>query len=358
MKAYITRLAAYVPEIVEENEKGRLLKKTGIERRHICPADMTAADMAVLAAEKVFAAGVDKQRIDFVLYCTQSPDYHLPTTACILQDRLGLPKNCGALDFDLGCSGYVYGLGLAKGLIESGQAKNILFLTSETYTKYIHPEDHAVKPLFGDAATATVISACEEEESGITGLVYGTDGSGYDKLIVPVGGMRQRYQETPVTTTKDKYGNVRTNQNLYMDGGAIMNFALDVVPKMVDEILAKTGLSKEEIDYYVFHQANRFMLKSLQQICALTELPYWNDCAEYGNTVSSSIPLALSDVVEAVKRKNEENKDAIEEEGINQRQTKPEEKNKVNDNELKHVILVGFGVGLSWGGCVVDLRKI
>ena len=332
MKAYITRMAYYLPESIEENEKGRLLKKTGIERRHICAKEMTASDMAVFAAEKVFASGYKKEKIDFLLYCTQSPDYPLPSTACILQDRLGLSKHCGALDFDLGCSGFVYGLGLAKGLIESGQATNVLLLTSETYTKYIHPEDHAVRPLFGDAATATVISACNEEVSGITGMVYGTDGSGADKLIVPVGGMRQRYQETPVTTTEDKFGNVRTNQNLYMDGGAIMNFALEVVPKTVDEILAKTSLKKEEIDYYVFHQANKYMLKSLQQLCELTELPYWNDCAEYGNTVSNSIPIALVDMMRELQNRGEK-------------------------KELKQVMLVGFGVGLSWSGCVVDLRK-
>ena len=325
-------MAYFLPENIEENEKGRLLKKTGIERRHICPNDMTASDMAVYAAEKIFSFGYANKNIDFLLYCTQSPDYLLPSTACILQDRLGLPKHCGALDFDLGCSGYVYGLGMSKGLIETGQAKNVLLLTSETYTKYIHPEDHAVRPLFGDAATATVISACEEEVSGITGMVYGTDGSGADKLIVPVGGMRQRYQETPVTTTEDKFGNVRTNQNLYMDGGAIMNFALDVVPKTVDEILVKTSLKKEEIDYYVFHQANRFMLKSLQQICELIGMPYWNDCAEYGNTVSSSIPVALIDMIKELQERE-------------------------GKKELKHVMLIGFGVGLSWGGCIVDLRK-
>lgn len=332
MKAYITRMAYYMPEPVEENEAGRLRKKTGIDRRHICPADMTASDMAVFAAEKIFNEGVDRNSIDFLLYCTQSPDYPLPTTACILQDRLGLPKHCGALDYDLGCSGFVYGLGLAKGLIESGQAKNVLLLTSETYTKYIHPEDHAVRPLFGDAATATLISAQDTEEEGIFGFVYGTDGSGADKLIVPVGGMRHRYQDTKVETTTDQYGNTRTNQNLYMDGGAIMDFALEVVPKTVEQILVKTSLTKEEIDYYVFHQANKFMLKSLQMLCGLTDRPFWNDCAEYGNTVSSSIPVALVDIMEEIHERGEE-------------------------QELKRVMLIGFGVGLSWGGCVVDLRR-
>ncbi len=329
MKAYITRLAYYLPEIVEENKEVRLRKKTGILRRHVCPEDMTAADMAVNAAVKLFDDSFAREKIDFLLYCTQSPDYPLPSTACILQDRLEIANCCGALDFDLGCSGYIYGLGMAKGLIESGQAKNVLLLTSETYTKYIHPDDHAVRPLFGDAATATVISAIEADVSGINGFVYGTDGSGADKLIVPVGGMRQRYQSTPVIETEDKYGNVRTNQNLYMDGGAIMDFALDVVPETVEQILSKTGLKKEGLDFCVFHQANKFILKSLQQICELTEIPYWNDVAEYGNTVSNSIPIALVDLMKVKKA-----------------------------TALKNVMLIGFGVGLSWGGCVVDLSKV
>ncbi len=328
MKAYITRLASYVPKLVEENEKGRLAKKTGIERRHICPADMTASDMAASAAENVFASGFERESVDYILFCTQSPDYPLPTTACILQNRLGLSKRCGALDFDLGCSGYIYGLGLAKGLIETEQAKNVLLLTSETYTKYIHPEDHAVRPLFGDAATATVVSAVESKKSGITGIIYGTDGSGADKLIVPVGGMRQHYHNTPITTTTDQFGNTRTNQNLYMDGGAIMNFALEVVPQTLEKVLQKAGLKKEDVDYYIFHQANRFMLESLQKICGLFDKPYWNDCTEYGNTVSSSIPLALTDMMKA----------------------RPEV-------ALKNVMLIGFGVGLSWGGCVIDIQK-
>lgn len=333
MKAYITRMAYYLPDNVEENEKGRLLKKTGIERRHICAENMTASDLAVRAAEKIFASDFAKEHIDFVLYCTQSPDYPLPSTACILQDRLGLSKYCGALDFDLGCSGFVYGLGLAKGLVESGQAKNVLLLTSETYTKYINPNDHAVRPLFGDASAATVISAVEADAFGISGMVYGTDGSGANNLIVPVGGMRQRYQTTPVTTTTDQYGNFRTNQNIFMDGGAIMNFALDVVPTTVEKILQKTSLTKEQIDYYVFHQANKFVLRSLQQLCDLTELPFWNNVSEYGNTVSNSIPIAMVDMINGLLESND-------------------------DKNLKHVMLVGFGVGLSWAGCVVDLSKI
>lgn len=329
MKAYIKQIEYYLPELIEENAKGRLRKKTGIERRHICSEDEIASDLAYKAAEKLFASGVDKSEINYLILCTQSPDYYLPTTACVLQDRLGLPVHIGAVDYNLGCSGYVYGLGLAKGLIESNQVRNVLLLTAETYSKYINPKDNAVKPLFGDAATATLITAVDTEADGISGFAYGTDGSGAENLIVPVGGMKRPYGVTSVEESCDEYGNCRTNENLYMNGSAIMNFSLDKVPGAVDEILGKTGNTRNDVDYFVFHQANKFMLEFLREKCDLADCPYWNDVANYGNTVSSSIPIALKDLLAA------------------------------GDNAgLKRVMILGFGVGLSWGGCMVDLTKI
>lgn len=328
MKAYIRQIEYHLPELVAENQNERLKQKTGIERRHICGDGETAADLAVIAAEKILDK-VDRNMIDYVLFCTQSPDYLLPTTACVLQERLQLSKYCGALDYNHGCTGYIYGLGLAKGLIESGQAKNVLLLTGETYSKYINSQDNAVLPLFGDAGTASLISAIDTQKEGIYGISYGTDGSGYKNLIVPVGGMRQRYQDTEISIATDKYGNVRTNQNLYMNGGAIMEFALERVPPMVDAILQENNLARQDIDYYVFHQANHFMLKSLQKICRLMKMPYWNDVCDYGNTVSNSIPIALVDMMK-------EN----------------------TTSTLNRVMLAGFGVGLSWGGCIVDLSQM
>lgn len=327
MKAYITRLSYALPEHIEENPKGRLTRKTGIKSRHIAAEDETASDLAVKATEKLIKAGVKSEYIDYLLLCTQSPDYILPTTACILQDRLGLPKSCGALDFNLGCSGYVYGLGLAKGLIESDQAKNVLLLTSETYSKYINPKDGSVVPIFGDGATATIVSAFDTNKDGISQLVYGTDGSGYKKLIVPVGAQRYRYG-VPTEEIIDTHGNVRTNYNLFMDGAAIMQFALEHVPATVNQILDGAKLTKEQIDYYVFHQANSFMLTYLQQTCNLVGLPYWNDVQNYGNTVSSSIPIAMADMLA----------------------TQPE--------KVENVMIIGFGVGLSWGGALIDLSKV
>lgn len=327
-KAYITHIAYELPEHVVENEKGRLRRKTGIVHRHVCAADETASDLAVRAAEKLFVGGVQREGVDYVIFCTQSPDYPLPPTACILQDRLHLSKYVGATDMDLGCSGYEYALGLAKGLIESEQVKTVLILTGETYSKYIHPEDNTVVPLFGDAATATLVEGLDADVSGIQGMTYGTDGSGFRNLIVPIGGMRQRWQDTSVEEIVDKYGNKRTNQNLYMNGSAIMNFALEVVPPCVENILQKTGVAKDEVDYYVFHQANHFMLQYLQQKCDLLDANYWNDVKDYGNTVSNSIPIAIHDMMCANP-----------------------------DKDLHHVMLIGFGVGLSWSGCMVDLRR-
>ena len=329
VKAYITKIEYVLPENKIDNPQSRLTKKTGIYSRHICSNDEIASDLAFAAAEKLFASGVNKKDIDFLILCTQSPDYYLPTTACILQNRLGLPTSCGAFDYNLGCSGYIYGLSLAKGLIETGQAKNILLLTAETYSKYINPKDNTVAPLFGDAATATLISGFDETESGLAGFVFGTNGAGYDKLIVPVGAMKHNYHNSKIEEYTDQYGNYRTNQNLYMNGSAISDFALEVVPPTINKILAKTELTKDEVDYFVLHQANKFMLEFLQMKCDLIGYPFWNDVKEYGNTVSCSIPIALVDMLRANR-----------------------------DKRIQKVLSVGFGVGLSWAGCVMDMSKV
>lgn len=324
MKAYVKKIAYYLPKTVEDNPKNRLTKKTGIYRRHICAKDEIASDLAYKAAERLFADGVDKNKIEYLLYCTQSPDYFLPTTACRIQDRLGLNKQCGALDYNLGCSGYVYGLSLAKGLIESGQVKNVLLITAETYSKYINPQDNSVKPLFGDAATATFIEGVDTDSPGIDGLVFGTDGRGFKDLIVPAGGMKNPYARTEEKVTCDQYGNIRTNYNLYMNGAAIGDFAMEVVPQTVNTVLERVHLQRSDIDYFVFHQANKFILDYLKQKCGLEDFPYWNNMVECGNTVSCSIPIALNNI--------------LQKKGFN----------------FNRVLIVGFGVGLSWGGCVVN----
>ena len=330
MKAYIKGIASYLPVHVEYNDaESRITKKTGIYERHIAAAGECSSDMAVCAAEKLFAKyGIDRSTVDFIILCTQSPDYFLPTTACLLQHRLGIPDHCGAFDFNLGCSGFVYGLSMAKGLIETDQAKHVLLLTAETYSKFIHPQDGAARAIFGDAATATLIASEHVERDGLGSFVFGTDGSGGDDIIVPVGGMRNPAVTCPSVETVDAAGNIRTNHNFYMNGRSVISFAQAVAPDALKKVLKKAGLKREEIDYFVFHQANRFMLESLQHKCKLQGLPFWNKPDLCGNTVSSTIPLALEEILSTV-----------------------------GAARLKKVVALGFGVGLSWAGGLLDLSR-
>ena len=297
---------------------------TGIEERHLCAPGECASDLAVAAARKVFDSGAcQADEIDFLLFCTQTPDYLIPTTACLIQDRLGLRKSIGAFDFSLGSSGYVYGLGTAKGLIESGQARNVLLLTGDTYTRLVHRRDRSVRPVFGDAATATVVGGLESGDVQIGPFVYGTDGSGGPHLMVPAGGMRTPRNSETAMAVEDTNGNIRSPENLVMNGGEIFEFTLGAVPKMVSELLERASKRAEDVDLFVFHQANRYMLEHLRKKMKLpAEKVYIS--IRHGNTTSSSIPVAL--------------------------------KKAVQDGKVKAgalIMLVGFGPGYSWGATLV-----
>lgn len=331
MKAYIKDIAYYLPAQVLTNEQiaaefpewsaEKVANKVGITERHIAAPDETATDMAYQAAERLFAQGVDRASIDFVLLCTQSGDYFLPSSACILQDRLGLSKNCGALDFNLGCSGYEYGLAIAKGLIIAGISKNILLLTSETYTKYLHPQDKGNRTIFGDGASATLVST--EGFAEIGEVVLGTDGSGAENLIVHSLGARHKEQLHDLRIDEEE--GLVSGDHLYMHGGNVFNFTADVVPPMVEELLQKSRLAQEEIDLWVFHQANKYMINYLRKLLDIDKERFYIFMEHVGNTVSSTIPIAL---VEARKE------------------------NKLHGN----VLLAGFGVGLSWGGVMLRIN--
>ena len=337
MKAAIRAITSYLPREILTNEQvahelgewdaEKILDKTGIAVRHIAATDECASDMAVIAARHLFESAVCKpEEIDFLLFCTQSPDYFLPTTACMLQDRLGLRTTCGAIDFNQGCSGYVYGLALAKGLIESESARNVLLLTADTYSKFINRRDRSVRTLFGDAATATLVSALSAHVETIGPFVFGTDGRGAEDLIVPAGGLRQPADLNTGTETQDDQGNWRSLNNLYMNGGAIYNFTLKTVPVALDQLLQRSGSSIEQIDYFILHQANKFMLDRLRTRMKIPEEKFFIDMRNTGNTVSSTIPIAFE-----TARKN----DLI----------------KRGDR----VALIGFGVGLSWAATIVEI---
>lgn len=305
MNAYIKAISYYLPEKVLTNEDlvrefpewsvEKVTSKVGVLSRHLAGNDETACDLAEKAARKMLNEyAVNPDEIDFLLLCTQSPDYFLPSTACLLQKRLGLRTDIGAFDYNLGCSGCIYGLAVAKGLIMGGIAKNVLLITAETYTKYLHPSDKSNRSIFGDGAAACLIST--EGMAKIGNFELGTDGNGADNLIVKTGAARHR-QATGFSSI-DEEGHVRYDDYLYMNGGAIFNFTLDVVPGLVDKVLQKNLLTKEDIDFFVFHQANKFMLNTIRKVCGMQKETFYMNLESTGNTVSSSVFIALKDCIE------------------------------------------------------------
>ena len=329
MEAYIKAISYYLPEKIVTNEDlvkefpewtvEKVAGKVGVRQRHVVSENETASDMATKASEKLFAEqNIDRSTIDFVLFCTQSPDYFLPTSACLIQNRLGLSTSCGALDFNLGCSGFVYGLSLAKGLIAAGIAKNILLLTAETYSKYIHPKDKGNRTIFGDASAATLIST--DGFASIENFCLGTDGRGAENLIVRNGGMRQ--PDTLGDLAFDESGNLTSSDYLYMNGGEIFNFTAEAVPVLVDQVLEKNHLTKEDIQLFVFHQANKYMMNYLRKLIEIESDKFYFFLENVGNTVSSTIPIALCEAQKEGKLKG-------------------------------NILIAGFGVGYSWGATIL-----
>lgn len=302
------------PEKIEE--------KIGVVQRHVVEKNETALDLAFHAASKALE-GYDKSKIGFVILCTQSPEYILPTTACILQSKLNLSKNVGAFDYNLGCSGYIYGLAMAKSLIMSNMSKSVLLVTSETYTKHINKLDFANRSIFGDAATATIIENDEIEH--IHEFIFGTDGEGACNLIIPNGGSRNSHDENAILLDAQN-GNKRTDNDLFMNGPEIFNFTITTIPKLIDEVLKKNELEISNVDYFIFHQANKFMLDYLRKKLKVPTEKFYNNIVNVGNTVSSTIPIALKDCLD---------------------------NNLVKSGDK--VLLCGFGVGYSWGATIITI---
>ena len=327
----IGSIAVHLPERAETNDQLQrenpkwdmplIEEKLGIRTRYIAREDETAADLGVLAAQRLFAeCGVDRQEVDFLLLCTQTPDYPLPTTACLMQDRLQLRTNIGAIDFNLGCSGFVYGLGIADGLIRSGSARKVLLITAETYSKYIGPDDRSLRPIFGDGAAATIVEAVPVSKPGgasLSAFTYGTDGAGANMLLVNCGGARAK--EQAIQPSKRH----RWSSPLCMDGPALIDFTLSRVPAAVDDVLTRSGLAESDIDLYLVHQASAKLLQHLRERLGVDERRMPTCLADYGNTVSSTLPIMIRDLR--------------------------------RDGRLKpgmKSILIGFGVGLSWSACL------
>jgi 3-oxoacyl-[acyl-carrier-protein] synthase-3 len=324
--AAIGPIATHFPDRIETNDELKaafpdwdleaIATKTGIQKRHIAASNECSSDLGVEAARKLFHLNeIDPQTIDFLLFCTQTPDYSLPTTACLMQDRLGLRTNIGAMDFNLGCSGFVYGLAVADGLIRSATAGRVLLITAETYSKLIHPTDRSLRTIFGDAAVATLIEP--HSEPSMWGCQYGTDGSGADTLLAHGGGFR-----APCDSIKPRHRK-RWPSDLYMDGPSLMSFTIGKIPETVDAILERAQMTRDQIDFYLFHQATFKLLDQLRVALAVDEKRLPIRIEDIGNTVSCTLPILISQM----------------------RASGELQKRHKN-------LLIGFGVGWSWAGCV------
>ncbi len=332
MKAYIKGISYYLPEKILTNQEiaekfpewtvDKIISKIGITKRHIVKENETASDMAIEASKILFDEyNIDKSTIDYIIFITQSPDYILPTTACIIQDKLELSTKIGVIDINQGCSGFVMGLSIAKGLIWGKIAKNVLVLTAETYSKYIHPDDKGNMTIFGDAAAATLVALDGFAE--IKDFVMGTDGKGAENLIVKTGA--QRFNKPKNDLVFDERGNPKSSDFLFMDGPAIVNYTLDSMPPLMNDILVKNNLKKEDINLFVFHQANKFIMELLRKKLRIEENKFYRSFENTGNTVSSTIPIAL--------------KDALNENAI---------------NDKAKVMIAAQGLGYSWAGGILD----
>jgi len=321
MKVKISSISYHLPEKTEglidlqrdnpDWDMPKLLEKTGIRTRHIASSDQTASDLAYIAAEQLLCDTQIRNQIDLLILVTQSPDYLLPTSACILQDRLRLSQNCMAFDINLGCSGFVSALSVAGGLIESGVVNTGLILCADTYSKYIDKHDRACRPIFSDGAAAILVERTAIDSIGP--FDFGTDGSGFEHLIVRRGGARD----------PDKASD-HPHPILEMHGSDVFVFTMRVVPACIVKLLARAGLNIDQVDLFIFHQASRLVIENLIRLMSLDEKKVFVNHEFIGNTVSATIPIALKDAV------------------ANGRLTTGQT-----------VVLVGFGVGLSWSAVVL-----
>lgn len=301
-------------------------KKVGIKQRFVVDDNTSALDLAVKAVNKLFDCRKNRiNEIDFIILCTQSPDHYLPTSACILQERCNLPKSAGAIDINQGCSGYAYGFSIAKGLIESGICQNVLLITAETYSKYTHPKDRTNRAIFGDAATASIIT--NEKDLNQYKFMFGTDGSGAEHLIIK-NGCKYPLNEKPIQKI---YGsnNIFDDNHLYMNGPEIFNFTIEEVPRFYNSLLEANNCTIEDLDFVVFHQANKFLLETLRKISNIPQEKFIINFENTGNTVSNTIPIALKEFLQ---------------------------NNNLNKRFLK-ILILGFGVGLSWCGGIVEYKN-
>ena len=333
MSLIIKSIEYYLPETVVTNDDlqkenpdwnlEKVVEKSGVHQRHIAGKNETAYDLSVKACDKLFQSN-DKNDIDGIIYCTQSPDYIMPSNSFLLHNYLNLKDNVFAFDFNHACTGYIYGLAMAEAFFKSGMAKQILLVTADTYSKYINKKDRSTRVLFGDGAAATIVQESNSRK-GIIDIDLGSSGSGYDKFWIPAGGSRLPKSSRTSVVIKDDRGNKRTQNDIELDGLGVLSFINSVVPKQINRLLEKNNIDKTDVNQFIFHQASKMTLDSIMRLMKLNKEQVFINIRNIGNTVSASIPIAI--------------KDAIEQDKIDIDST---------------VILSGFGVGLSYGVILIE----
>jgi 3-oxoacyl-[acyl-carrier-protein] synthase III len=336
MRTIIKDIAYFLPEQIITNEHlhrenpdwdmDLVTTRTGVKQRHLAESGETALDLSVKACQKLLSNHNEASgQIDGIIFCTQSPDYIMPPNSSLLHKILGLSENVFAFDINLACSGYVFGLALANGLIQTGVATNILFVTADTYSKYIHKKDRSARALFGDGSSVSWITASDSSQ-GIIDLQCSTSGKDYDKFMIPAGAQRMPLSYETSLEKSDESGNVRSLANIHMDGMGVLTFVNSKVPKQILKLLERNQLQIEDIDLFIFHQASKLALDSLTRLLKIKPVRVFQNLSKVGNTVSSSIPIALKDALES---------------------------GRVNEGDK--VILSGFGVGLSWASALIEI---
>lgn len=312
-----------------EKEIKKFAKMTGVNELYRTNDNQTTIDLCIAAAKNLLLK-LDwrPEEVNGLIFVSQTPDYFLPVSSAIAQRELGLSTDCFCFDINQGCSGYIYGLQVAASMLQKENCEKVLLLSGDTISKLISPEDKSVSLLFGDAGSATAIQYKENATSST--FILGTDGNGAKNLIVPHGAFRNKgiTEESLIRRTDDS-GNKRTLRDLYMNGSEIFNFTIREIPTLIEETLHFHGYSKDEIDYYVLHQANKFILEQITRKIEVDKAKVPISIDKYGNTSSATIPLAL----------------------IN---SPISEKNQIRN---KHLLLAGFGVGYSWGAAVIHFEN-
>jgi 3-oxoacyl-[acyl-carrier-protein] synthase III len=331
---YIKAIEIQLPERIVTNEDlsesypdwemDKVVAKSGVLKRHIAGENETALDLAIPAVERLLKKfDIDQSEIGGIIFCTQSPDYIMPSNAFLIHNHFKFSSNVLAFDYNLACSGFVYGLAIVRGLIETNVADNILLINADTYSKFIGKNDRSTMVLFGDGAAVSLISK-SKTENGIFDVILASSGKQYDSFYIPAGGSRMPKGELSIVESKDQSGNVRSLENIHMNGFGVWSFISRTVPVQIEQLLERNNLSKEKIDHFIFHQASKLTLDSLIKSLGLNPDKVLMTLDNIGNTVSASIPMTINHFW--------------------------------NSGQIKRgdiCLVSGFGVGLSWGSLIM-----